>query len=122
MSKNVERGVILIKPDERFGFLHTGDVLSLEELQELVGGYIEMVPVALNERWTHERNVRPVMIVNEEWKLLGLARNALATELLRYDICDYVVGDVILSGIRGEEIVPLLRAACEHIAERWLEE
>ena len=122
MSKNVDRSVILIKPDERFGFLPTGADLSLWELQELVGGYIEMVPVALNERWTHEHGVRPVMIVNEEGKLQGLARNALATELLRYDICDYVVGDVILAGIRGEEIVPLLRAACEHIAERWLEE
>ena len=122
MSKNVERGVIFIKPDERFGFLHTEDVLSLDEMQELVGGPIETVPVALSDRWTDERGVRPVMLVNEEGKLQGLARNALATELLRYDICDYVVGDVILPGIRGEEIVPLLRAACEHIAERWLEE
>lgn len=122
MSKNVERGVIFIKPDERFGFLHTEDVLSLDELQELVGGPIETVPVALNDRWTHEHGVRPVMIVNEEGKLEGLTRNELATELLRCDIDDFVVGDVIIAGIRGEEIVPLLRAACEHIAERWLEE
>ena len=122
MSKNVERGVILIKPDERFGFLPTGAALSLWELQELVGGPIETVPVALNDRWTHERGVRPVMLVNEEGKLEGLARNELATELLRYDIDDFVVGDVLLAGIRGEKFVPLLREACEHIAERWLEE
>lgn len=117
----IEYGVIVIRAGGDTYFQPTDEDITLHELQDMVDGSIETVPICLSGNWTTGRG-QPIMIVNEEGKLQGLARNALATELLRCDIDDFVVGDVIIAGIRGEEFVPLLREACEHIAERWLEE
>lgn len=64
-----------------------GTDFSLEELQTIVDGHIEVL------RLTDEQ----IMIVNEEGKLNGLSFNAKATRMVReagYD--DFIVGDVLV--------------------------
>lgn len=62
---------------------------SLSELQAIVSGYIEIVPLKGND----------VMVVNEEGKLNGLAINHTATRIYMeanpYAL-DIIVGDVLI--------------------------
>jgi hypothetical protein len=67
---------------------------TLEAFQDIVGGYIEVVPLPGNIR----------MIVNEEGKLLSLPKNKAATELYR-KISDYIAGTAIITATRGEDFV-----------------
>lgn len=60
-----------------------GDTFTLEELQEIVGGYIELA-------WLPHGMV---LVVNEEGKLKNLPVNVVATELYKADV---IVGDVLL--------------------------
>ena len=69
---------------------------TLEAFQDIVGGYIEVVPLAGNVR----------MIVNEEGKLLLLPKNKAATELYQKK-SDYIVGTAIIVATRGEGFVSL---------------
>jgi len=61
---------------------------SLEEMQKIVGGYIQVVPL----KWTGD-----YFILNEEGKLKDLPINERATELWTacYGHTDIIVGDVI---------------------------
>ena len=65
-----------------------GTDYSLEELQTIVGGYIEVLPLNEDE----------IMVLNEEGKILGLDLNDNATELISeagmWD--DFIVGDVLV--------------------------
>lgn len=61
-----------------------GKYFSLQELQTIVGGYIEMVYLD-DSRF---------MVVNEEGKLKNLPLNEKATEL--FNSTDYIVGDVLV--------------------------
>lgn len=65
-----------------------GTDFSLEELQAIVGGYIEIV--TLDEEH--------LMVVNEEGKLQGLPLNinASAIYLAKTHIKDSIVGDVLV--------------------------
>ena len=62
---------------------------GLEELQELVGGYIEVIYLPSDT----------IMIVNEEGKLKGLPTNLNATKILYeyYKVTNILVGDVVLT-------------------------
>jgi uncharacterized protein DUF3846 len=64
-----------------------GKKFTLEELQALVGGYIESVP-HLPGGLSREAD----MICNEEGKLIGLRFNATASALAQQNI----VGDVVV--------------------------
>lgn len=73
-----------------------GDTFTLAELQEIVGGYIEMV-------WVHADEDR-LMVLNEDGKRLELAVNCVATALYHGAggaLDDYIVGDVLV-GTRRE--------------------
>ena len=59
---------------------------SLEELQDLVGGYVEMMP-----SFYLPTNIRSAM-VNEEGQLRGLLVNRIASELFGI----IILGDVIV--------------------------
>jgi Domain of unknown function (DUF3846) len=61
---------------------------TLEELQEYVGGYIQLIHL--------QDNV--VMVINEEGKLLDLPRNDKATVLANFhpDFDDYIMGNVVI--------------------------
>ena len=60
-----------------------GTDFQLSELQEIVGGYIEIV-------FTKDDQL---MVVNDEGKLNGLPINEEATKLVGYDL---IVGDVLV--------------------------
>lgn len=61
---------------------------SLEELQGVVGGYVEIVYLSKEL----------IMVLNEEGKISELPFNELATELYQDSISihDYIVGDVLV--------------------------
>lgn len=61
---------------------------SLEELRNIVGGYIEILQLQGNK----------LIVVNEEGKLMGLDYNMVATEKFQetYGYGDYIVGDVLI--------------------------
>ena len=60
---------------------------SLEELQEAVDGYIEVLYLQNNR----------LLILNEEGKLIGLPPNFRATEIAQENgIDDYVVGNALI--------------------------
>lgn len=66
-----------------------GTDFPLEELQEFVGGHIEIVSLADDL----------IMVVNEEGKLLNLPFNKAATEISRIftgNAFDYVVGNALI--------------------------
>lgn len=117
----VEYGVILIRVNGEAAFQETDDELTLTDLQELVGGVIETVPICLSGNWSTGR-AHPIMIVNEEGKLMGLEKNERATDMLHFDVYDYIVGDAVIAGEKGEDIVPLKRSDCESIIETFLDE
>ena len=66
---------------------------TLEELQELVGGYIQIAIDRFGEQ----------LIVNEEGVLMGLPYNRKATELLndKFNVQDFIVGDAVLLKINA---------------------
>jgi hypothetical protein len=60
---------------------------TLKDLQEFVGGYIELVFLGAGR----------VLVVNEEGKLEGLPPNVRATEIIRAQgITDVIAGDALL--------------------------
>lgn len=65
-----------------------GKDFKLEQLQKIVGGYIEVLEISDDE----------IMVVNEEGKLLDLAYNQDATYLYRKhrQSNEYIVGDVLV--------------------------
>jgi hypothetical protein len=61
--------------------------ITLKEMQEVVGGYIEFLYLKDNL----------VMVVNEEGKMVGLPYNVNATQLVQENnIQDIIVGDVLV--------------------------
>lgn len=66
-----------------------GRDFQLEELQEMVGGYIEIVPC-----W-HPQHKDKVIVLNEEGKLEGMPLNKKATEI--YNVAtDVIVGNALI--------------------------
>lgn len=79
-----------------------GNQFTLEELQIIVGGHIEIVPLGTGL----------MMVLNEEGKLKGLPYNAQATVLFNSGLrlwFDPIAGDVLVCSIRrleGGEMYP----------------
>lgn len=65
-----------------------GEKFTLEELQMIVGGYIEIVHLT----------DKTLMVLDEEGKLKGKKMNLYATGLFRRlkQVQDYIVGDVMI--------------------------
>jgi Domain of unknown function (DUF3846) len=59
---------------------------KLDELQNYVGGFIEIVRTKGNK----------MMIINEEGKINELPVNYKATEMYQYDEFDFIAGDVLI--------------------------
>lgn len=85
-----------------------GKTFSLDELQEYVGGHIELFTVMsptlyspLLKQFFSMKERRFYMVLNEEGKLLGLPLNTDAT-MLAIDWLykgDYICGDVLICNI-----------------------
>tara|TARA_B100000579_G_scaffold436842_1_gene464100 strand:- start:1823 stop:2134 length:312 start_codon:yes stop_codon:yes gene_type:complete len=77
---------------------------SLSELQELVGGYIQVIGLkSLNfsYRDIHIDHKNLIMILNEEGKIRGLQPNMAGTVIMRANgFDDFAVGDVIVCDSR----------------------
>lgn len=72
-----------------------GRAYTLDELQKIVGGYIEMVTPNKGSK---------IMIVNEEGKLYRMPLNVKATNWIRRrGVLDFVVGDALI--IEEERLV-----------------
>lgn len=70
-----------VQPKDKRGYF------SLEELQDAVGGYIELAYLKGGK----------TMVINEEGKILGLKINVEATKLYsEVDSNDYIAGDVLV--------------------------
>lgn len=67
-----------------------GTDFQLDELQQIVGGYVQLFPLA-NE-------AGEVMVMNEDGKIEELPTNPKATELAAKRLFqgDYIVGDVLV--------------------------
>lgn len=79
--------------------------ITLDELQKVVDGYIETVPVTIG-------NGRYIMVVNEEGKLRNLDYNLCATKIRnRYRTTeDVIVGNVAIVKQKGEDLIGLSKA------------
>lgn len=86
---------------------------SLKDLQTLVGGYIETIPLVRDYRL-----VVPgaTMIVNEEGKLQNLHYNPVATRIVSLFDGDHIVGTAVVVKAIGEEIVGLDDAEADELA------
>ena len=94
---------IIKRPDETFGHVtHISD--SLENLQRIVDGHIQMIPMGETM----------AIICNDDGKLIGLPYNC------RYGI-DTFVGTIIAVGIKGEEMAdcPLTMSQWKQILHLW---
>lgn len=69
-------------------FPDNGKDFKLEQLQKIVGGYIDMLGVGGDE----------IMVFNDEGKLMELPFNREATEIYRkaFQTDDFIVGDVLV--------------------------
>ena len=74
---------------------------GLEQLQTMVGGYIETI-----EFRAPGRGLRFVAVFDEEGKLKNLPENVRATESLA-PVADYLAGTVLILKVEGENIVGL---------------
>ena len=100
--------VIIKKPADKVG-TPTHIVPTLERLQEIVEGYIEHV------------NIDGVSIIcNADGKLIGLEPNFNIVDGFG-NLLDTVVGTVIITGVKGEELadVPLTLREWQEYLWRW---
>lgn len=77
---------------------------SLKSFQELVGGYIEVIPFVKPIRFGVQKGEKVCMIANEEGIIMDLPRNRIASHMT-YGADIY--GDVVLCGTACEEFVEL---------------
>lgn len=117
-----DRWAIVIRADADPILLHCWpeETLELEDMQGLVMGPIEIVPVMPCVARGIEPRVKPVLIINEEGKLLGLPLNIIAS-IMADLIVDEIVGNAILMGARGDELIGFTLADAQRLAV-WLED
>jgi len=87
---------LLIKTDGKTKIIKPkdGKLFSLFELNDYVGGYIEMC-YAENIEHPLVKKHGGVIICNEEGKIHGLSYNRIGTEI-QDNPCDYIVGNCVL--------------------------
>lgn len=96
--------VIVKRPDEEYGHM-TNISPRLENLQKIVGGYIETVSLT----------DKIVIICNEKGKLRGLEPN------LRIGSFDVLVGTIIVCGIDGDDFgeIPIDFKTWKKLVDDW---
>jgi hypothetical protein len=67
-----------------------GKSFNLKELQDHVGGYIETFPMPKHK----SRDIKRIMIMNEEGRLHGLPKNVVASAAFGPE--GHIVGDVVI--------------------------
>lgn len=108
-----DRAYIALTPLDSFLLCQHDERMDLKEMQDLVEGYIETVSTVIAPHWADEKGVSIRMVVNEEGKLRGLDWNANATTLGGHR--DYIAGNALIVGAKGDELIALKRSAAEEI-------
>ena len=93
--------------------------LTLNEMQALVDGPIEVAESCLEPTWAREPVDGINLIVNEEGLLRQLPDNTQATNLYAYGDRSVIVGDAVLAAARGEDLIGFSRPVCKTLAEFW---
>jgi hypothetical protein len=95
---------IIKRPDESFGHMCNISI-RLENLQKLVGGYIETIPVKDFQNC--------VILCNEDGKMQGLPVNIRIPG-------DFIVGTIVVLGVDGDEFaaVPIEFSAWKEYIKR----
>lgn len=108
-----DRAYIALTPMNGFLICQHDERMDLKEMQDMVEGYIETVPTMIAPNWADEKGVSIRMVVNEEGKLRGLDWNEKATMLDGH--LDYIAGNALIVGAKGDELIALKRSAAEKI-------
>ena len=93
--------------------------LTLNEIQALVDGHIEVTESSLEPTWAREPVDCIHLIVNEEGLLRELPDNPHATDLYAYGDRSVIVGDAILAAGRGEKLIGFTKPVCRTICDEW---
>ena len=100
--------------------------LTLNEMQALVDGPIEVTESFLDTTWAREPVECIHLIVNEEGLLRQLPDNPHATDLYAYGDRSGIVGDAVLMAGRGEELIgfakPVAKTICSEFELNLLDE
>ena len=119
----MERYVIVIPADEeqkaRLLRCDDGDTCTLETLQELVGGPIEVADTCLAASWAREDVDSIQLIVNEEGLLQELPFNERATDLYEFRYRSGIVGTAVLAAARGDELIGFAKPVDKTICEEF---
>ena len=121
MNEEEKRYAIVIPAGKPAVLLHCWpeDRLELKDLQDIVEGHIETVETMIGQGWAQEKEVTPVLIINEEGKLLGLPYNEDATLMAQITMVDEIVGNAVLMLARGEELIGFRERAARNIIRNW---
>lgn len=93
--------------------------LTLNEMQALVDGPIEVAESCLEPTWAREPVDCIHLIVNEEGLLRQLPDNPPATDLYAYGDRSVIVGDAVLVAARDEDLIGFTKPVCKTLAEFW---
>lgn len=113
-EKDFDRAYITLTPQNGFLLCQRDERMNLKDMQDLVDGYIETVPTVIAPHWADEKSVSIRMVVAEEGKLHGLDWNPKATTLYGHSP-DYIAGNALIVGVKGDELIALKRSAAEEI-------
>lgn len=113
-EKYFDRAYIVLTPQNGFLKCQHAERMDLKEMQDMVEGDLETVPTVIAPHWADEEGVSILMVVNEEGKLHGLDWNPKATTLCGYRP-DYIAGNALIVGVKGDELIALKRSAAEEI-------
>ena len=117
----MERYMIFIPATGKCSLIQCDDECpaTLETLQELVDGPIEVTASCLGITWARELVDGIDLIVNEEGLLRQLPDNPRATDLYAYGDRSTIVGDALLAAGRGEDLIGFTKPGCKTLAEFW---
>lgn len=115
----MERYIIFIPATGKCSLIQCDDECpaTLETLQELVDGPIEVTPSCLGASWARELVDGIDLIVNEEGLLHQLPENMSATNLYAYS--GPIIGDAVLVAARGEDLIGFPKPVCRTICDEW---
>ena len=115
----MKRYMILLKANGKCRMIECDKdgTLTLQAMQTLVDGPIEVVESFLGICWAREPVDSINLIVNEEGKLRQLPYNESATELYEYSEKDVILGDALLAASRGDDLIGFSEPVCRTLVQ-----
>ena len=113
-EKDFDRAYIVLTPQNGFLKYQHDERMDLKEMQDLVGGYIEIAPTMIPSHWAGETGVSIRMVVDAEGETHGLDWNPKATTLCGY-LARHIAGNALIVGDKYGKLRALKRSAAEEI-------